>query len=122
MPHGSRVSTLPHTWHSTSVPCTAVSAWTSCTSAVSRRLTNHSTARRAERGPRPGRRARADARVSISCDAIRRPLSARPELVALRQAQGELTGVIPLVVSLSNHENARCRQLGGRKQGYARSL
>ena len=78
------MSTLPQVRHSTSRSRTWSSAARSCTSAVSRRLISHSTARRAERGPSPGSRDSAEVSASISCDAMRQALTDRAELVEAR--------------------------------------
>jgi hypothetical protein len=56
MPQGLLVSTLPQVRIRPAPHAPHPSASSSCTSAVSRRLISHSTARRAERGPSPGRR------------------------------------------------------------------
>ena len=67
---GSDVSTLPQTEQTASVSLTRSSARSSGVSAASRFLSRCSTARRAERGPRPGRRASAWVRTSISWEAM----------------------------------------------------
>src|SRR3546814_18703451 len=70
MPQGSVVSTLPQMEQTVSRSFTLSSARRSGTIAVSRFFMRCSTARRAERGPRPGSRASAWVRVSISVVAV----------------------------------------------------
>ena len=70
---GSVVSTLPQTEQIDSVLADILQRRSSGCSAVSRFFIRCSTARRAERGPRPGRRASAWASASISCDAMSAP-------------------------------------------------
>ena len=64
------VSTLPQTEQVDRVSATACSAASNGSSAASRFFIRCSTARRAERGPRPGSRASAWVSASIWCDAM----------------------------------------------------
>jgi hypothetical protein len=66
MLHGSDVSTFPQTEQVESLSATFWSETSSGWSAVSRFFIRYSTARRADRGPSPGSRARAWDSVSIS--------------------------------------------------------